>query len=101
MKETAIENHLKDQAMVRGWRSYKWVCPAVRGVPDQIVLAAVPPHHRALLARYIRFVETKAPGETARGQQALRHQELRDLGYTVDVVDSKHLVEQVLRGMGS
>jgi hypothetical protein len=100
MRETVIENHLKDHTMVRGWRSYKWVCPSVRGVPDQIVLAAIPPEHRALIARYVRFVETKAPDEKARGQQALRHQELRDLGFAVDVADSKHLADRILRSMG-
>lgn len=100
MRESTIENHLKDLAQVHGGRSYKWVCPGVRGVPDQIVLAKVPPQHRALIARYIRFVEVKATDKTARGQQGLRHAELQALGFHTEVIDNKPDAERVIRSMG-
>lgn len=100
MRESVIENYLKDLAQSLGWRSYKWVSPGLRGVPDQIVLAYVPPEHRALVARYVRFAEVKAPGEKARGQQSVRHTELCTLGFAVDVVDSKFDVRDLIEVMG-
>lgn len=101
MRESEIENHLKDQFQLRGWRSYKWVSPGLRGVPDQICLAYVPPQHRALIARYLRFVEVKAPGKIEEGQQNLRHEELRSLGYVVEVIDSKFDARAIVEEMGS
>ena len=101
MKETEIENHLKDVAMACGMRAYKWVSPGLRGVPDQIVLASIPEEHRALVSRYVRFAELKSPGKEARGQQVLRHAELHALGFTVHAsVDSKQLAAQIIKGMG-
>lgn len=58
-------------------------------MPDQIVLLRVPPEHMAIVSRYVRFVEVKAPGEKAEPHQQLRHAELRVLGFHVEVVDSK------------
>lgn len=101
MRESTIENHLKLVAAACGMRAYKWVSPGLRGVPDQIVLASIPHEHQALVARYIRLIELKAPGKEARGQQVLRHTELRALGFTVhDSVDSKQLAAQIIGSMG-
>lgn len=101
MRESVIENHLKDVARVCGMRSFKWVCPGLRGVPDQIVLASIPEEHRAIVARYVRFVELKAPGKEARGQQELRHAELRALGFMVHgSVDSKQQAAKIIGSMG-
>ena len=71
-----------------GGLSWKFVSPGLRGVPDRIDLLPVPEEHRALVARYVQFVELKAPGKTLRRQQELRRGELRDRGYAVLVVDS-------------
>lgn len=100
MRESVIEQHLKDLAMLSGGRSYKWESPGLRGVPDQIVLAQIPPSDRHTVAKYLRFVETKAPGEQARGQQLLRHDELRILGFEVVVIDSMLAAEQLIKDMG-
>lgn len=100
MKESVIETYLKLAAETFGMRSYKWASTGLRGVPDQILLAPIPPEHQALVARYIRYVETKAPGKEERGQQALRHAELRALGFVVDVVDSKQQAAQTIASMG-
>jgi hypothetical protein len=99
MRESQIETHLKRLALQAGGRSYKWVSPGLRGVPDQIVLLPVAPEHQAIVARYIRFVECKAPGEHARGQQELRHEELRALGFHAHVVDTIHGADVLLDDM--
>lgn len=99
MRESKIEQHLKDTAERLGLRTYKWVCPSVRGVPDQIVLAPILPEHQEIVAHYVRLVETKAPGKEARGQQVLRHKELRDLGFRVEIVDNMLDAELLIRGM--
>lgn len=99
MIENDVETYLKAVAEGEGMRTYKWVCPSVRGVPDQIVLAPIPPEHQAIVAKYIRFIETKAPDKTARGQQQLRHKELRKLGFQVHVTDGLAQVEEVIGDM--
>jgi hypothetical protein len=60
----------------------------------------IPPEHQALVARYIRFVECKAPGKPARGQQTLRHQELRALGFHVHTIDTLLGAEVFIRDIG-
>ena len=89
---------------VRGGVSRKWVSPGHNGVPDQIELYGV--EHMlleagrrgivllredavALLAAAIRFTEYKAPGKahTVTANQASNHRELRERGFTVNVVD--------------
>lgn len=100
MRETTVEEHLKEQAFLAGGKSYKWVSPGLRGVPDQIVLAWVPPKDRPIVAKYLRFVETKAPGEPARGQQELRHTELRLLGFEVAVIDNTFDAGKLIKEMG-
>lgn len=100
MRENEIEHHLKLVAEACGMRSYKWVSPGLRGVPDQMILASIPQEHMALVARYVQFAELKAPGKEARGQQELRHAELRALGFMVLVVDSKQQAAQIIGSMG-
>jgi hypothetical protein len=95
VRESEIENHLKDQFQLRGWRTYKWVSPGLRGVADQICLAHIPPKHRALIARYVRFVEVKAPGETPESHQLREHKRMRDMGQDVRVIDSIDQVEGI------
>ena len=100
MRESQIETHLKRLALQAGGRSYKWVSPGLRGVPDQIVLLPVPYEHQSILAQYVRFVECKAPGKTARGQQELRLQELRALGFHAHVVDTILGADVLIGDMG-
>lgn len=83
MRETSVENYLKTEVAKLGGRCKKFVSPGSRGEPDQIVL---------LPGGRIWFVELKAPGKTERPQQAKRHKELRALGFTVLVLDTKEKV---------
>jgi hypothetical protein len=83
MLESNVEGYLKREVAAIGGQCRKWVSPGCRGVPDQIVMM---PGER------IWFVETKAPGEKARPQQAKRHKELRALGFKVLVLDTNEKV---------
>ena len=90
MREKEIEAHFVRR--VKDWiqgMAYKFTSPGRRNVPDRLCLAAVPEEHRALVARYVRFVELKAEGEKPTAGQRREHKRLRELGFRVDVVDSK------------
>lgn len=89
MLERDVEDALVRAAKAVGGKAYKWVSPGNDGVPDRIVLMPIPPQHRELVAKYLRMVELKAPGEAPTPLQAKTHERLRDLGFRVDVVDSK------------
>jgi hypothetical protein len=52
-----------------------------------------------LPGKRIWFVELKRPGEKARGQQQLRHQELAARGFPVVVLDSKKQVIEFMEGV--
>ena len=87
MRESTIER--KDRSRIEdegGWM-LKFVSPGHNGVPDDIVLRPIPPEHRELVARYFRFVEYKKPGKTPRPSQLRNHKKLRELGFTVEVID--------------
>lgn len=88
MRESKIERADRDRINATGSLMLKFVSPGRVGVPDNLVLNPVPPEHRDIVARYIRFAEYKKPNATPRASQLRRHQELRALGFTVDVIDS-------------
>ena len=88
MRESKVEATHVRAVVLQGGLCWKFVSPGLRGVPDRIDLLPVPEEHQALVARYIKFVELKAPGKTLRRQQELRRDELRGRGYAVLVVDS-------------
>ncbi len=80
MKETDIEDYLKQRVMAEGGRAYKFVSPGCSGVPDRIVI---------LPGGRIGFLELKAPGEKPRAEQRLRMRQLRELGCIATWTDSK------------
>lgn len=92
----------KDWVKTQGGVSRKWVSPGHGGVPDQIELYGV--EHMlleagrrgivllhedavALLAAAIQFTEYKAPSREPTANQLTNHRELRERGFTVNVVD--------------
>lgn len=87
MRESAIEKADRKRHAADGNLMLKFVSPGRNGVPDDILLKAIPPEHQELVARYIRFVEYKKPKATPRADQLRRHAELRALGFAVDVID--------------
>ncbi len=73
-----------------GGMALKFVSPGMAGVPDRLVLFP---------GGKISFVEMKAPGEKPRPLQRLRHEQLRDLGFRVYVIDSKEKIGRMLEEM--
>lgn len=100
IREATVERTLmmRTKAFLRGI-AYKFVSPARRNVPDRLLLVPVPPEHRELVARYVRFAECKAPGCKPTKGQAREHARLRELGFVVEVVDTIARVDEVLEEM--
>lgn len=67
----------------------KFVSPGWRGAMDRLCLSYIPPRDRAMVAKYVKFIECKAPGETLEPHQLRRRVELERLGYTVLMLDVK------------
>lgn len=88
-REKDVEADHMARVKADGGISYKFTSPARRSVPDRLDLRPIPPEHRELVARYIRFTECKKPGEKPSPAQQREHEFLRSLGFTVDVVDER------------
>lgn len=86
MLEKDIENYLRLRIKSLGGRAYKFTSPGNAGVPDRLVLL---PNSR------IEFVELKAPGKKTRPIQDMQIKFLRKLGFTVHIIDSKELVNEL------
>jgi hypothetical protein len=87
MKESVVEAYLRDQVKQAGGRAYKFVSPGNDGVPDRLVCF---PGGQAY------FVELKAPGKNPRPLQVIQIKRLRDLGFSVYVIDCKESVDKLL-----
>lgn len=79
MLERRIEAALVKAARDVGGMALKWTSPGMTGVPDRIVFL---PKGR------IVFVELKAPGKKPTPLQLKVQQQIRDLGFQVEVIDS-------------
>lgn len=87
ISEQQIEQYLVSQVKKQGGWAPKFVSPGTNGMPDRIVL--MPYGH-------IGFVELKAPGEKPRPLQLYRHQQLRDLGFQVFVMDDFDQAQMII-----
>lgn len=88
MREAAIERRLKRKVEAAGGKALKFVSPGWAGAPDRIVL---------LPGGRVVFVELKAPGKKPRPIQLKRHEELKALGFEVEVIDSPEGVDEFMR----
>ena len=79
---------------------YKFTSPGRAAVPDRLLLATIPEFLRETIARYVRFVEYKRPGEKPTAAQTREHERLRAMGFRVDVIDSVEGARGVIDGMG-
>lgn len=84
MREVTIEKYLKSEVEKRGGMCVKFPPLFFAGFPDRIVL---------LPGEVIAFVELKAPGEKPSALQSRVHARLRNLGFTVRVIDSREQVD--------
>ena len=87
MREKTIEKKLVNAVKSRGGLAPKFTSPGFDGMPDRIVL--MPGGHMA-------FVEVKAPGKAPRPLQKARHRMLRQLGFTVYVLDDESEIGGIL-----
>ena len=87
MREKYVEELLIKAVKKRNGLALKLYSPSYIGVPDRLVLIAF---------GHIGFVELKAPNKVARPIQLKRHEELRNLGFKVYVLDKKEEIEKIL-----
>ena len=87
MRERTLERKLVEAVTCMGGLALKFTSPGMAGVPDRLLLF---PEGK------IAFVEMKAPGKHPTGLQRLRHEQLRNLGFRVYVVDSIDQIGELL-----
>lgn len=87
VSEHMIEQHLVNEVKKQGGWAPKFVSPGTNGMPDRIVL---------MPGGNLAFVELKAPGEKPRPLQVYRHQQLRDLGFQVFVMDDFDQTQMII-----
>jgi hypothetical protein len=87
--EKDLERECVKLARAFGCRLHKWLAPGITGLPDRILLI---PGGR------LHFIEFKRPDGKGilSEQQKTRIQELRSMGFSVDVVASKERFYQIL-----
>lgn len=82
--EKKIEKYLLDSVRRLGGLCVKFPPLFFPGFPDRIVM---------LPGAVIVFVELKAPGQKPRAIQTRVHQQIEKLGFRVEVLDSKEMVD--------
>ena len=87
MREKDLERRMVRTVKNMGGLALKFVSPGMAGVPDRLVL---------LPDGKMAFAEMKAPGRKPRPLQGLRHEQLRDLGFRVYVIDGKEQIGGML-----
>ncbi len=93
MRESTIENHLKQRARRAGGFAHKMRWVGRVGAPDRF-LALPEQHHRA----GTWLVELKRPGMDAEEHQAREHRRLRAMGVRVIVLASVEAVDNFFDG---
>ena len=87
MLERFIEQKLRRAVVAAGGLCPKFVSPGMDGMPDRLLL---------LPGGRVAFVELKAPGKAPRPLQVQRHAQLRDLGFSVFVIDDPAQIPAML-----
>ena len=88
MREKTIEHKLVKAVKAEGGMCPKLVSPGTDGMPDRMVL---------LPEAHIGFVEVKARGKEPRRLQVKRHEQLRELGFQVSVLDDPEQIPGILK----
>jgi hypothetical protein len=93
MRESRIEEHLRDASAAMGGLAVKHVSPGRAGDPDRLVALPVAPCAACGCRARVGLLELKAPGKEARALQEARHREWAALGVPVGVADTRRAVE--------
>lgn len=91
IRERDVEQALVRHMRICGGLALKFISPGVDGVPDRICLW---PGGR------IAFAEVKRPGAKPRPLQIRRMAQLRELGFSVAVIDSPEAAERFAKSGG-
>jgi hypothetical protein len=87
MREKLIEQKLVKAVKAARGLCPKFISPGMDGMPDRLILM---PEGR------IAFIEVKAPGKKPRPLQLHRHNQLRQLGFRVFVLDDPEQIRDLL-----
>ena len=78
--EKVLEKYLVSEVKSLGGWAVKLLSGLVTGLPDRLIL---------LPGGVVAFVEVKTTGKKATPRQLIVHKKLRELGFRVEVLDSK------------
>ncbi len=85
--EKDTEKYLGQEMEVLGGKSWKWVCPNIRGVPDRICLFP---------SGWVVFVELKSEGKKPEAHQRRIHNLMRKMNLVVQVIDTEAGVDHLI-----
>ena len=91
IRERDVEQALVHHMRICGGLALKFVSPGWSGAPDRICLWK---------GGGIAFAEVKRPGEKLRPLQERRAEQLRELGFSVAVIDSLEAAERFAKSGG-
>ena len=91
-KESELERKLCREVKALGGLALKFVSPGLAGMPDRLILIAI---------GKIGFVEVKAPKKKPRKLQKIRHQQLKNLGFSVYVLDEEAQIGGIIDAIRS
>ncbi len=91
-KESELERKLCREVKALGGLALKFVSPGLAGMPDRLILIAI---------GKIGFVEVKAPKKKPRKLQKIRHQQLKNLGFNVYVLDEEAQIGGIIDAIRS
>nr|WP_110460379.1 VRR-NUC domain-containing protein [Ruminiclostridium sufflavum] len=91
MREKDIESYLVKRIKDIGGKAYKFISPGNAGVPDRVILL----QHGVSI-----FVELKAPGKKSTALQQVQQKKISELGFWVQVIDSKQRVDELIEMVG-
>jgi hypothetical protein len=88
VRERDIEQYLREQVKKVKGKAFKWVSPGNAGVPDRVILFP---------GGKVVFAETKAPGKKLTPLQENQIRKIKEMGFSVVVIDSKQGVDEFIR----
>lgn len=89
MYESDVEKNVCRRYKDRGGIALKLVSPGFTGVGDRLGLdRIINKRHQEIVAKYVRFIELKKPGEKRKKRQVRVAEQMREKGYKTDVVDN-------------